>query len=324
MRMSKNQMGSILSVVMLGLGLPALAVASSTSSYQGTGSLTQGGATTLVSNLFECANGNSRPSPVGEITDQEGKVWTVPAANLFQSGTKANDLYEECHQITPSGLAQVDEASVPVVEVDPDGEVVTGYIFADNYFELYVNGKLIGVDSVPFTPFNSSIVKFKVNKPYTLAVKVIDWEENLGLGSERNRGTKYHPGDGGFIASFSDGTVTNDDWQAQTFYTSPVYDLSCLSEEAGARLSKSCQTRGQDDQSEVYGVHWPVPADWLSEDFDDSAWPQATLYSEDDIGVDNKRSYMNFIDQFSGAGAQFIWSSNVVLDNEVLLRYQVK
>ncbi|MEP0071379.1 MAG: hypothetical protein ABJE79_01650 [Marinomonas sp.] len=71
-------------------------------------------------------------------------------------------------------------------------------------------------------------------------------------------------------------------------------------------------------------MHWPVPADWLNEDFDDSAWPQATLYSEDDIGVDNKRSYMNFIDQFSGTGAQFIWSSNVVLDNEVLLRYQVK
>jgi len=50
---------------------------------------------------------------------------------------------------------------------------------------------------------------------YTIAVKVIDWEENLGLGSENNRGKKFHPGDGGFIASFSDGTVTNDKWKAQ-------------------------------------------------------------------------------------------------------------
>ncbi|MBF4391740.1 hypothetical protein EAY32_28175, partial [Vibrio anguillarum] len=78
-----------------------------------------------------------------------------------------------------------------------NGEEITGYIFADNYFELYINGQLVAVDTVPFTPFNSSIVKFKVNKPYTIAVKVIDWEENLGLGTEDNRGKAFHPGDGG-------------------------------------------------------------------------------------------------------------------------------
>ena len=33
------------------------------------------------------------------------------------------------------------EAPVPVVEVDKDGEVVTGFMVADNYFELYINGK---------------------------------------------------------------------------------------------------------------------------------------------------------------------------------------
>ncbi|EKM27534.1 hypothetical protein VCHENC03_4000 [Vibrio sp. HENC-03] len=33
---------------------------------------------------------------------------------------------------------------------------------------------------------------------------------------------------------------------------------------------------------------------------------------------------MNFIEQFSGAWASFIWSTNVVLDNEVLLRYEAK
>ncbi|MBF4317705.1 hypothetical protein EAY30_22735, partial [Vibrio anguillarum] len=130
---------------------------------------------------------------------------------------KAVDLYEECANITPESIADVDEDSVPVTIVDANGEEITGYIFADNYFELYINGQLVAVDTVPFTPFNSSIVKFKVNKPYTIAVKVIDWEENLGLGTEDNRGKAFHPGDGGFIASFSDGTVTSSDWQAQTF-----------------------------------------------------------------------------------------------------------
>lgn len=177
---------------------------------------------------------------------------------------------------------------------------------------------------MPFTPFNSSIVKFKVNKPYTIAVKVIDWEENLGLGTENNRGKAFHPGDGGFIASFSDGTVTNSDWQAQTFYTSPIYDLACLSEVEGQRLSTNCTTDGTDSGENAYAAHWEVPSNWMEPEFDSNSWPQATQYSENEIGVNNKKSYMNFIEKFSGAGASFIWSTNVVLDNEVLLRYVVR
>ncbi len=292
--------------------------------YVGTGSITQGAAKTLEKNIFQCENGRSRVAGIGEITDAQGKVWTVPADNNFASGPKAVDLYEECSGITPKSIAEVDQDSVPVVIVDPEGEEVTGYIFADNYFELYINGTLIGVDSVPFTPFNSSIVKFKVSKPYTIAVKVIDWEENLGLGSESNRGKAYHPGDGGFIASFSDGTVTSEAWQAQTFYTSPIYDLSCLKEANGQRLSDGCTTQGTDNGQDAYGVHWQTPSNWMTKEFDSSSWPQATLYTEDEIGVNNKNAYMNFIEKFSGAGASFIWSTNVVLDNEVLLRYQVK
>ncbi|WP_228768466.1 hypothetical protein [Shewanella sp. TC10] len=293
------------------------------SNYAGSGSITQGPATTIVTNLFNCQDGRSRVAGIGEVTDAEGNVWTVPGSNQFTTAPKAVDLYEQCAGVTPKNLAEVNQDDVPVVTVDPQGEVITGYIFADNYFELYINGKLIAVDSVPFTPFNSSIVKFKVSKPYTIAVKVIDWEENLGLGSESNRGSAYHAGDGGFIASFSDGTVTNSDWQAQTFYTSPIYDLSCLSEKEGARLSADCAATGKENGQDAYAVHWKQADNWMSETFDSTAWPQASLYSDDEIGVNNKKAYMNFIEKFSGAGASFIWSTNVVLDNEVLLRYTV-
>ncbi|MEZ9925377.1 hypothetical protein AB4365_15235 [Vibrio breoganii] len=300
------------------------ACSNDTNNYSGSGSITQGAAKTIEANIFECENGRSRVAGIGEITDSEGKVWTVPAENNFASAPKAVDLYEECAGITRKSIAEVDQDSVPVVIVDPDGEEITGYIFADNYFELYINGTLIAVDSVPFTPFNSSIVKFKVSKPYTIAVKVIDWEENLGLGSENNRGKAFHPGDGGFIASFSDGTVTNADWQAQTFYISPIYDLSCLKEVDGQRLSEGCSTQGTDNGQDAYAVHWQTPNDWMVQGFDSTSWPEASLYAEDEIGVNNKKAYMNFIEKFSGAGASFIWSSNVVLDNEVLLRYEVK
>ncbi|MCQ1061187.1 hypothetical protein LRP52_45885 [Photobacterium sp. ZSDE20] len=327
MTTQKNQVLALSSAILLAAGCspePDMPPSSNINDYRGSASITQGIAKTVETNLFECKNGRSRVAGIGEITDTEGKVWTVPAKNNFVTAPKAVDLYEECANITPKSLADVNEDSVPVAVIDPDGEEVTGYIFADNYFELYINGTLVAVDTVPFTPFNSSIVKFKVKKPYIIAVKAIDWEENLGLGTEDNRGKAYHPGDGGFIASFSDGTVTNSDWQAQVFYTAPIYDLTCLSEIEGRRLSETCTTEGTDDGQNAYAAHWETPSNWMGKDFDSTSWPQATLYSEDEIGVDNKNAYMNFIEKFSGAGASFIWSTNVVLDNKVLLRYEVK
>lgn len=325
-------MPSLSNLITLGFTLFLVAACSSVSDasannssndYKGSAYITQGPAKTIAPNLFTCGNGYSRVAGIGEINDSEGNTWTVPADNHFANATKATDLYEECTNITPKSLSDVDLHSVPVVEIDPDGEEIIGYIFADNYFELFINGTLVGVDSVPFTPFNSSIVKFKVKKPYTIAVKVIDWEENLGLGSESNRGSDYHPGDGGFIASFSDGTVTNEMWQAQTYYTSPVYDLSCLYEVDNVRMSDACSIEGSSNGMNAYAAHWSIPKNWMMPSFDSSNWPFATLYSERDIGVNNKNAYMNFIEKFSGAGASFIWSTNVVLDNEVLLRYTV-
>jgi hypothetical protein len=324
---ANNQVITLSSIAFLLAGCSPssdVTVSESIRDYSGSASITQGIAKTVEANLFECKNGKSRVAGIGEIIDADGKVWTVPAENHFATATKAVDLYEECANITPQGIADVDEDSVPVAVIDADGEEITGYIFADNYFELYINGQLVAVDTVPFTPFNSSIVKFKVSKPYTIAVKVIDWEENLGLGTEDNRGKTYHPGDGGFIASFSDGTVTGSNWQAQTFYTSPIYDLSCLREVNGKRLSDTCTLEGTDNGANAYAAHWETPINWMNQNFDATSWPQATQFSEDEIGVNNKKSYMNFIEKFSGAGAKFIWSTNVVLDNEVLLRYEVK
>ena len=293
-------------------------------SYNGTGSITQGLAETKIESLLSSNPKGSRIAGIGEIKDADGNVWTVPGITNFDNAPKAFDLYNENSGTTPGNLSEVDLNAVPISEIDADGEIITGYIFADNYFELYINGKLIAVDPVPFTRFNSNVVKFKVKAPYTIAVKVIDWEENLGLGSENNRGKNFHPGDGGFIASFSDGTVTNDKWKAQTFYTAPISDLSCLSEVGEKRLSSNCSTDGVDDGNDFYGIHWKIPTNSFDADFDDSLWPSATTYTEDVIGVKNKKAYMNFIEKFSGAGAEFIWSTNVVLDNEVIVRFKVE
>ena len=294
---------------------PVFAVRSVTTS-----SISQGRATTTTTNLLPAGQ---RVAGVGSITATDGTTWTVPAATQFTTATKAGDLYNDVTNVKPANIAAAAAAiaAVPTVVVDADGEVITGYIFADNYFELYVNGTLIAVDPVPFTPFNSSIVKFKAKRPITYAIKLVDWEENLGLGTELNGGNAYHPGDGGLMASFSDGTVTNSNWKAQTFNIAPLDNPALVTDLANGTHDSSAVSTTHTLTESAYALHYAVPSDWFSKTFVDSVWPAATTYTEATVGVDNKPAYTNFPAQFSASGAQFIWSSNLVLDNEVIVRY---
>jgi hypothetical protein len=285
-----------------------------TIAYNGTGSVSQGLATTTtVSRLYDCMGG--RVTSLGTITSADGKVWTVPADVNFSTANKLPDLFNSCNGKSPASLAAVDTASVPVTVIDPDGEIITGFIFGDNYFELYVNGKLVGVDAVPYTPFNSCFVKFKAKRPIKYAIKLVDWEENLGIGSENNGGDPLHAGDGGFIAKFSDGTKTGSAWKAQTFYIAPLANPNCVTETGTSRTSVGCSLPTTAVSS--YALHWTVPTTWFASDFDFSPWPAATTYADNVVGAQNP--YTNFTAQF--AGAQFIWSSNLILDNLVLLRF---
>ena len=63
----------------------------------------------------------------------------------------------------------------------------------------------------------------------------------------------------------------------------------------------------------------------MNSEFDDINWPQATTYSNQEIGIDNKPAYTNFVDIFDDSknDAKFIWSSNVILDNQVIVRHTV-
>lgn len=299
--------------------------------YSGTGSITQGLAETTVTNLLSCG----RIAGLGTITSTDNMVWTVPAdVNYTDSSLPfASDLHNPCNGNTYNNTAEAVAAlsDADIVEIDADGEVITAYVFADNYFEMYINGVPVGKDNVPFTQFNSDIVRFKVNAPFTIAMKLVDWEENLGLGSEDNGGAAYHPGDGGMVAVFKNAsdevvTITDASWKAQTFYTAPVKSLSCLSESGTTRSSANCDDSDSSDGTSYYGVHWAVPTDWTAAAFDDSDWPSGTTYTNNTIGVDNKSSYTNFTDIFddSANDAQFIWSTNVVLDNEVIVRKTVQ
>lgn len=301
--------------------------------YTGTASVTQGLATTTtVSNLYSCSGG--RIAALGTITATNNTVWTVPAVTNYTNASFpfASDLNNTCngHNYANDATALAALNGSDIVTVDANGEIITAYIFADNYFEMYINGVQVGKDNVPFTQFNSNIVRFKVNRPFTIAMLLVDWEERLGVGGETNGGFNYHCGDGGMVAVFKDANntiiaTTGSDWKAQTFYTAPIMDLTCPTENGSLRLSGNCSTADSNSGNNYYGLHWSRPANWTLAIFDDSAWPAASLYTNATIGVDNKPAYTNFTNIFDNPtnDAQFIWSTNVILDNEVIVRKTV-
>jgi hypothetical protein len=289
----------------------------------------------IVPNLTSCAHThpkmNLRVAAVGEITASDGTVITVPADTALQrrEGPLSHDLYNECNKVTPPNAAAVSTDKVPVHEIDADGEVVTGFIVADNYFELYVNGRLVSVDNTPYTPFNSAIVKFRVKRPYTMAFLLVDWDEHLALGVENMARLKdsWYLGDGGLIAKFSDGTVTDSSWKAQAFMVGPLDSPNDVVEKGNVHFfAKNGRTyphvKKPVCRDDCYMVHYAYPKNWRSRTYNDSDWPRAYEYTDEEIGVTTLQAYTRYPELF--AGARWIWSSNLVYDNAVIARKVVR
>jgi hypothetical protein len=247
----------------------------------------------------------------GTVYAADGTQWIVPAP--VTDGPVATDLYNNC---TGAGDNSANYAAqLKTIVIDPDGVELTAFIFADNYYELFVNGVFVARDPIAFTPFNSTVVRFKAKYPITYAVKLVDWEEHLGVGMEYDR---YNVGDGGFIAKFSDGTVTSADWKAQPYYSAPLDDPSCVNERDTAACSVKPACVDQPDS--CMALHFNLPEQWAAPAYDDTGWTPATVYQARD--VTNSEAYVNYIDYFEPAS--FIWSRNLKIDNLVLARYTVQ
>jgi hypothetical protein len=91
-------------------------------------------------------DGNVREALCGEITAADGSVWEVPGP--ITDAPALVDVYNEC---TVGGDNPDFESELSTIVVDEDGSEVTAYLFGDNYFELYANGRFIGRDAVGFT-----------------------------------------------------------------------------------------------------------------------------------------------------------------------------
>ncbi len=163
-------------------------------------------------------------------------------------------------------------------------------IYADNWFVLYLNGKLTAVDSIDFLPHNVVSVDVLPEYPLTIAVLAKD-------NADPKTGLEYgdHIGDGGFILKFADGTVTDATWKAKCFFKGPI----------------------DRDIRDPKVEHLPLPDRWWAVDFDDSQWVRATEYTEE--RVNPKAPYF----EADFKGAKFIWTADLDLDNTVIFRARI-
>jgi phosphatidylethanolamine-binding protein (PEBP) family uncharacterized protein len=164
-------------------------------------------------------------------------------------------------------------------------------VYADNWFMLYVNGRLVAVDSIQFTPHNVVSVDFLPEYPMTIAVLAKD---NADPKTGMEYGTSI--GDAGLCIKFADGTVTNASWKAKNFFHGPV----------------------NSDTANPKVIQDPLPANWWASDFDDSTWKNAKEYTIEE--VDPKPPY--FDNDFESA--KFIWTDDIALDNTVIFRTKVE
>jgi phosphatidylethanolamine-binding protein (PEBP) family uncharacterized protein len=185
-------------------------------------------------------------------------------------------------------------------------------VWADNWFSLYVNGKKVGEDSVPITTeksFNSEKIKFSASYPFTVGVMAKDFTENAS-GLEYIGKPNQQIGDAGFIIQIREvvsGKVvaySARDWKVLTINKAPL-NPECVS---SSTPNVDCKF-----------LNVAIPSTWASATFKDTTWKNATEFSKETVGV--KDGYFDFT---WVPGAALVWSSDLKLDNTILLRKVVK
>lgn len=185
-------------------------------------------------------------------------------------------------------------------------------VWADNWFSLYINGKKVGEDSVPITTeksFNSEKIKFSATYPLTIGLMAKDFTENSS-GLEYIGKPNQQIGDAGIIVQIREvvsGKIiaySNRDWKVLTINKAP--------------LNPECVT-SNNPTVDCKSSNIAVPASWASATFKDTSWKNATEFSKETVGV--KDGYFDFT---WTPGSALVWSSDLKLDNTILLRKIIK
>jgi hypothetical protein len=214
---------------------------------------------------------------------------------------------------TTSTTASSTTADTATTDSSPPGAPVAfeAQVWADNWFSLYVNGELVGEDSVPITTersFNAETITFSATYPLTVAMVAKDFKET-DSGLEYIGTDRQQMGDGGLIAQITDtrtGEVvarTNGTWRGLVIHAAPT-NTEC---ESSADPDVDCQFVIVDE-----------PAGWIDAEFDDSAWLAATEYTAEEVGAKDGYNEVAWAPE-----AKLIWSSDLKVDNTILWRVTV-
>jgi phosphatidylethanolamine-binding protein (PEBP) family uncharacterized protein len=170
----------------------------------------------------------------------------------------------------------------------------------------------VGEDSTPITTeksFNSEKIKFTATYPLTIGVFAKDFTENAS-GLEYIGKPNQQIGDAGIILQIlevSSGRIvaqTSSDWKVLTINKAPL-NPECVTSNNPTVDCKSSNAK--------------VPTSWASASFKDATWKFASEFSAETVGV--KDGYFDFT---WSPSARLVWSSDLKLDNAILLRKVVK
>eukprot|EP00595_Chromulina_sp_UTEXLB2642_P003136 CAMPEP_0196765042 /NCGR_PEP_ID=MMETSP1095-20130614/7443_1 /TAXON_ID=96789 ORGANISM="Chromulina nebulosa, Strain UTEXLB2642" /NCGR_SAMPLE_ID=MMETSP1095 /ASSEMBLY_ACC=CAM_ASM_000446 /LENGTH=218 /DNA_ID=CAMNT_0042122259 /DNA_START=32 /DNA_END=685 /DNA_ORIENTATION=+ len=157
-------------------------------------------------------------------------------------------------------------------------ETVTALVYADNYFEFYVNGVLVAQDPIDFTPHQGVQFTFTatIGEPRTYAVKANDYATSSGY--EYVNTTHAGLGDGALRIKLSDGTVSSTAWKCTTISYGPT--AASIAAGCSANNLTPCQLSITD-----------APDGWTLSSFDDSKWESASVFTEAEAGWGRSPSY---------------------------------
>jgi len=203
-------------------------------------------------------------------------------------------------------------SDINISAVDSAGSVsITGDVWADNWFALYLGEELLLEDSVSITTersFNAESFSFNADYPIQLNFVFKDFKEN-DSGLEYIGARNQQMGDGGFIAQFIDNNsgeliaASNTGWKCLVIHQAPL-DKSCEDSSNPGPGEGTCTFRVIDE-----------PLGWKSLTYDDSWWPNAVKHSA--LAIDPKGGY----DGISWNGdADLLWGKDLETDNTLLCR----
>jgi hypothetical protein len=187
----------------------------------------------------------------------------------------------------------------------------TAEVWADNWFALYINGKLVGQDSVPITTersFNSERITFKATYPLSIGLVGKDFKEN-DSGLEYIGSNRQQIGDGGVVLQIKESTsgkiiaTTSKKWRVLAIQQAPL-NSDCVTSNEPLRDCKSSEKS--------------VPSNWYKSSYSDSKWTFAREYSESDVGVKDGYREIKW-----DSKAKLIWGEDLKVDNTLLFRYKV-